>query len=158
MGNDDFINDDIFGEEGIDETISSDYEASDIVENDNGQTFSREEVEEWRELVEAANHLISTGELSEENALQVIQGVYGEYLQQRDMQEALEEGLKPGDISSEAWNMYNDNIGKMTIKQCVEATDKFLDGFLGDDRPRSGKRVTKSKVEPFLAGFEEYGW
>lgn len=150
---------DIFDE--VLETIepTHDYNSySEVIENDAGQTFTREEVGEWTSLVNAAKELIEQGQLSEDNALEVIQGVYGEYLQQRDLEEAVREGIEALDISCEAWKLYEQNIGKMTIKQCMEATDYFLDGFLGDNREKNYKRVTKHKVDKFLEGFDSYGW
>ena len=133
---------------------NEDYNSTEVIENELGETYSREEVNEWTSLVNSAKHLIQTGELSEHNALETIQGVYGEYLKKRDMNEAMREGLKPSDISKEAWELYEKNIGKMTIKQCVDATDYFLDGLLGANRNKGGKRVTKHKIDPFLAGFD----
>ena len=129
---------------------------SEVIENDAGQTFSAEEQDYWKSLVHEAKELIEQGQLSSDNALEVVQGVYGEYLQKRDREEAFNEGLKPSDISKEAWGLYMQNIGKMSIRQCCEATDVFLDGFLGENRNRSYKRVTPRKVDPFLDGFQSY--
>ena len=130
---------------------------SEVIENDAGQTFSTEERDYWTGLINEARELVDNGQLSSDNALEVVQGVYGEYLQKRDIEEAFNEGLKPSDISKEAWGLYMQNIGKMSIRQCCEATDVFLDGFLGENRNRSYKRVTPRKVNPFLDGFDSYG-
>ena len=131
---------------------------SEVIENDQGQTFTTEERDYWTGLINEAKELIDQGQLSSDNALEVVQGVYGEYLQQRDIEEAFNQGLKPSDISKEAWKLYEQNIGKMTIAQCMEATDPFLYGFEdGANRNRSYKRVTKHKLNPFLDGFDSYG-
>ena len=130
---------------------------SEVIENDQGQTFTTEERDYWTGLINEARELVDNGQLSSDNALEVVQGVYGEYLQKRDIEEAFNEGLKPSDISKEAWGLYMQNIGKMSIRQCCEATDVFLDGFLGENRNRSYKRVTPRKVNPFLDGFDSYG-
>ena len=137
------------------EPIDNSY--SEVIENDQGQTFTTEERDYWTGLINEARELVDNGQLSSDNALEVVQGVYGEYLQQRDLEEAVNEGIKPEDVSKEAWKLYEDNIGKMTIAQCMEATDVFLDGFLGENRNRSYKRVTPRKVNPFLEGFDSYG-
>ena len=150
---------DIFNEalETIEPT--EDYNSySEVIENDQGQTFTRAEVDEWTSLVNGAKELIEQGQLSEHNALEVVQGVYGEYLQKRDIEEAFNEGIKPEDISKEAFKLWEQNVGKMTIAQCMEATDPFLDGFEdGANKNRSYKRVTPRKVNPFLDGFDSYG-
>ena len=137
------------------EPIDNSY--SEVIENDQGQTFTTEERDYWTGLINEARELVDNGQLSSDNALEVVQGVYGEYLQQRDLEEAVNEGIKPEDVSKEAWKLYEDNIGKMSIKQCMEATDPFLDGFLGDNREKNYKRVTKHKVSAFLDGFDSYG-
>ena len=136
------------------EPIDNSY--SEVIENDQGQTFTTEERDYWTGLINEARELVDNGQLSSDNALEVVQGVYGEYLQKRDIEEAFNEGIKPEDVSKEAWKLYEDNIGKMSIKQCMEATDPFLDGFLGDNREKNYKRVTKHK-DSFLDGFDSYG-
>ena len=143
------------------ETIepTEDYNSySEVIENDAGQTFTAEERDYWKSLVHEANDLIDRGELANENALGIVQEVYSKYLQERDIEEAFNEGIKPEDVSKEAWKLYEDNIGKMSIKQCMEACDPFLDGFEnGANKNRSYKRVTKHKVDSFLDGFDSYG-
>ena len=149
---------DIFNE--VLETIEpiEDYNSySEVVENDQGQTFTAEERDYWKSLVHEANDLINTGELSEHNALETIQGVYGEYLQKRDIEEAFNQGIKPEDISKEAFELWEQNIGKMNIAQAMEKVDPFLEGFEnGANKTRSYKRVTPRKVDPFLDGFQSY--
>ena len=131
---------------------------SEVVENDQGQSFDSVEVKEWQSLVESAKSLIETGELNQETALETIQGVFGKYLEQRDLEQAVREGIEPSDISKEAMELYMQNIGKMTIAQCIEATDNFLYGFEnGANKTRSYKRVTPRKLNPFLEGFDSYG-
>ena len=150
--------DDIFNEalETIEPIDNSD---SGVYENDEGQVFDKEEVDEWGSLVDAANHLIQEGKLNSEDALGVVQGVfYEQYLPQKDMQEAIKSGLRAEDISDKAWEMYHNNIGKMTLRQAVDSTDDFLDGFYGDDRPALGKRVSVKERDAFLSGLSEYGW
>ena len=138
------------------EPIDNSY--SEVIENDQGQTFTTEERDYWTGLINEARELVDNGQLSSDNALEVVQGVYGEYLQKRDIEEAFNEGIKPEDISKEAWELYEKNIGKMTIAQCMEATDHFLYGFEdGANKNRSYKRVTPRKVNPFLDGFDSYG-
>ena len=136
---------------------NEDYNSTEVIENELGETYSREEVNEWTSLVNSAKHLIQTGELSEHNALETIQGVYGEYLKKRDIEEAFNEGIKPEDISKEAFELWEQNIGKMNIAQAMEKVDPFLDGFEnGANKTRSYKRVTPRKVDPFLDGFQSY--
>ena len=150
---------DIFNE--VLETIEpiEDYNSySEVIENDAGQTFTAEEQDYWKSLVHEANDLIDRGELANENALGIVQEVYSKYLQERDIEEAFNEGIKPEDISKEAWELYEKNIGKMTIAQCIEATDNFLYGFEnGANKTRSYKRVTPRKVDKFIEGFDSYG-
>lgn len=149
---------DIFDE--VLETIEprEDYNSySEVIENDQGQTFTTEERDYWTGLINEARELVDNGQLSSDNALEVVQGVYGEYLQKRDIEQAFNQGIKPEDISKEAFKLWEQNVGKMTIAQCIEATDPFLDGFLGDNREKNYKRVTKHKVDKFLEGFDSYG-
>ena len=138
------------------EPIDNSY--SEVIENDQGQTFTTEERDYWTGLINEARELIEQGQLSEHNALEVVQEVYGEYLQKRDIEEAFNQGIKPEEISKEAFKLWEQNVGKMTIAQCMEATDPFLDGFEnGANKNRSYKRVTKHKVDSFLDGFDSYG-
>ena len=137
------------------EPIDNSY--SEVIENDQGQTFTRAEVNEWTSLVNAAKELIEQGQLLEDNALETIQGVYGEYLQKRDIEEAFNEGIKPEDISKEAFKLWEQNVGKLTIAQDMEKVDPFLEGFEnGANKTRSYERVTPRKVDPFLDGFQSY--
>ena len=142
------------------ETIepTEDYNSySEVIENDAGQTFSAEERDYWTGLINEAKELIEQGQLSSDNALEVVQGVYGEYLQKRDIEEAFNQGIKPEDISKEAFELWEQNVGKMTIAQAMEKVDPFLDGFEnGANKTRSYRRVTPRKVDPFLDGFQSY--
>ena len=131
---------------------------SEILENDLGQSFDSVEVKEWQSLVESAKSLIETGELNQDTALETIQGVFGEYLKERDIEAAFDQGIKPEDISKEAFELWAQNIGKMNIAQAMEKVDPFLDGFEnGANKTRSYRRVTPRKVNPFLEGFDSYG-
>ena len=127
---------------------------SEIVENDLGECYDQEELLELRKLVASANNLIQTGELSEHNALETIQGVYGNYLKRRDMEEAINEGLKPSDVSDEAFEFYLQNLGKYSIKQCCEITDHFLKGLFEGVETKQEKRKQRRRTDAFLAGFD----
>ena len=127
---------------------------SEVIENDAGQTFSTEERDYWTGLINEARELVDNGQLSSDNALEVVQGVYGEYLQKRDIEEAFNEGLKPSDISKEAWGLYMQNIGKMSIRQCCEITDHFLQGLFEGVETKQEKRKQRRRTDSFLEGFD----
>ena len=137
------------------EPIDNSY--SEVIENDQGQTFTTEERDYWTGLINEARELVDNGQLSSDNALGIVQEVYSKYLQERDIEAAFDQGIKPEDVSKEAWELYEKNIGKMTIAQCCEATDPFLYGFEdGANNTRSYKRVSARKLDPFLDGFQSY--
>lgn len=135
-------------------------ENSDYVENEQGQTYNSEEVDQWQGYISSVQQLVDTGELAYEDAETVLNGVYAEYIQQNDLNNAIAEGIAPSDISDEAWQMYADNFGKMSIKDAVEKTDPFLQGLF-EGVEVNHKRIKKnskktSRRDPFLEGFDSY--
>lgn len=120
-----------------------------VIENDLGQSYDEEEIEYWNKTVDIANQLIEQG-----HDIQDIEGqleeVYGEYISQRDIMDFINEGGEASQVSQEAWEMYFENKGKLSIKGCVEATDPFLKG-LGEQKKT--QRRTKKYKDKFLEGF-----
>ena len=149
---------DIFNEalETIEPTDNgkTDNSYSEIVENDLGECYDQEELLEWRNLVASANNLINTGELNEDKALEVVQNLFGDFLKRRDMEESIRDGLKPSDVSDEAFEFYLQNLGKYSIKQCCEITDHFLKGLFEGVETKQEKRKQRRRTDSFLEGFD----
>lgn len=144
-----------FDDEEVEVVENKDNEELDYFENENGESYDKEELAEWSDLVRSAENLINNGELDPNEAPRVLQGVYKNYIQKRDLEEAVNQGIKPEDITKEAWEMYENNIGKLSIKQAMDKTDTFLKEFMKDIEVKNTRKV-KRRSDPFLDGFNSY--
>lgn len=125
-------------------------------EAETGESYSADEMQFWRDIRSQAEEMVMSGQATQEEAIELLNGCFRDYIQKKDLQNFIDDEKKHGftkdDISNEAWELYENSLGKKKLVDCIYETNDFLKGFNSDSKPKT-TRASKRHSDPFLDGF-----
>lgn len=131
------------------EPSTKDNDFIEVIENEEGQTFDMYETDYYNRLSKAARECIDLG-YEPEDVEAVMESKFIDFITERDAEEFIAYGGTVDQVSQEAWDLYREKRGTISIKEAVDRTDPFLKG-LGEQKQK--QRRTKQYKDAFLKGF-----